>query len=284
MSSMSIVNLVAAPLSVAQIPVFMGLRVATLAVLVWWRVVKALFNLHIRVCVNFVVFSIALCTLPIRVLTALDRQSKLERLVIQLHGHIERLVSENDRLEERLQRAQKDRRFIEKIFDEIEEEHEKALSRIDLLENELDELKEENRRLEYQHDHKSDESPKKKKQTTRSEVPDGNEIDVERGRRVEALYRSLFSSVLSLVVGMVVWEARNPCSPLVVALFTVVGMSLHSVVLFFSTIKNKPASDAIALLCLNCFILGTLSSPTLPRLPYFLAQRAAELAHRIFPY
>ncbi|KAJ3689471.1 hypothetical protein LUZ61_018635 [Rhynchospora tenuis] len=283
MSSMSIVNLVAAPLSVAQIPFFLGLRVATLAVLVWWRVVKALFNLHIRVCVNFVVFSIALCTLPIRVLTALDRQSKLERLVIQLHGHIERLVSENDQLEERLQLAQKDRRFIEKIFDEIEEEHEKALSRIDLLENELDELKEENRRLEYQQDHKSDESPKKK-QTKRSEVPDGNEIDVERGRRVEALYRSFFSSVLSLVVGMVVWEARNPCSPLVVALFTVVGMSLHSVVVFFSTIKNKPASDAIALLCLNCFILGTLSSPTLPRLPYFLAQRAAGLAHRIFSF
>lgn len=147
----------------------------------------------------------------------------------------------------------------------------------------MDELKEENRiRLEYQQDHKSDESTKKKKQTMRSRVAVDNVSDTERGRRVEALYRSLFSSILSLVVGMVIWEARNPCSPLVVALFFVVGMSLHSVVVFFSTIKNKPATDAVALLCLNCFILGTLSSPILPRLPYFLVNRAAGLSHRIF--
>lgn len=147
----------------------------------------------------------------------------------------------------------------------------------------MDELKEENRiRLEYQQDHKSDESTKKKKQTMRSRVAVDNVSDTERGRRVEALYRSLFSSILSLVVGMVIWEARNPCSPLVVALFFVVGMSLHSVVAFFSTIKNKPATDAVALLCLNCFILGTLSSPILPRLPYFLVNSAAGLSHRIF--
>lgn len=62
---------------------------------------------------------------------------QLERLVIQLQGHVERLISEKDQLEERLQLAQKDRRFVEKIFDEIEEEHEKALCRIDLLENEV---------------------------------------------------------------------------------------------------------------------------------------------------
>lgn len=62
---------------------------------------------------------------------------QLERLIIQLQGHVERLISEKDLLEERLQLAQKDRRLIEKIFDEIEEEHEKALCRIDLLENEV---------------------------------------------------------------------------------------------------------------------------------------------------
>jgi hypothetical protein len=62
---------------------------------------------------------------------------QLERLIIQLQGHVERLICEKDQLEERLQLAQKDRRFVEKIFDEIEEEHEKALCRIDLLENEV---------------------------------------------------------------------------------------------------------------------------------------------------
>ncbi|KAI9092328.1 hypothetical protein K1719_027828 [Acacia pycnantha] len=83
-------------------------------------------------------------------------------------------------------------------------------------------------------------------------------------RRDAALSQSLFSAFLSLVVGMIVWEAEDPCMPLVVALFTVVGMSLRSVVQFFSTIKNKPASDAVALLSLNWFILGTLTYPTLP--------------------
>ncbi|KAI3694316.1 hypothetical protein L1987_77280 [Smallanthus sonchifolius] len=66
-------------------------------------------------------------------------------------------------------------------------------------------------------------------------------------RREVAVSQSLFSAMLSLLVGMVIWEAQEPCMPLVTALFMVVGMSLKSVVQFFSTIKNKPASDAVAL-------------------------------------
>lgn len=98
-------------------------------------------------------------------------------------------------------------------------------------------------------------------------------------RRVVALYRSLFSSILSLLVGMIIWEADDPCMPLVAALFIVVGMSLGSVVQFFSTIKNKPASDAVALLSINWFILGTLSSPSLPRVARALAPQVVRLAH-----
>lgn len=90
-------------------------------------------------------------------------------------------------------------------------------------------------------------------------------------RRDVALSQSLFSAIMSLVVGVTVWEAEDPCMPLVVALFTVVGMSLKSVVQFFSTIKNKPASDAVALLSFNWFILGTLTYPTLPRVARMLA-------------
>ena len=95
-------------------------------------------------------------------------------------------------------------------------------------------------------------------------------------RREVALSQSLFSAILSLVVGIVVLEAEDPCMPLVVALFSVVAMSLKSVVQFFFTIKNKPASDAVALLSFNWFILGTLTYPTLPRVvriftPYSLS-------------
>uniref|UniRef100_F6HJ32 Uncharacterized protein n=1 Tax=Vitis vinifera TaxID=29760 RepID=F6HJ32_VITVI len=93
-------------------------------------------------------------------------------------------------------------------------------------------------------------------------------------RRDTALLQSLFSAILSLLVGMIIWEAEDPCMPLVVALYTVVGMSLKSVVQFFSTIKNKPASDAVALLSFNWFLLGTLTYPTLPRVARMLAPLA----------
>lgn len=101
---------------------------------------------------------------------------------------------------------------------------------------------------------------------------DANEV-VDQRREV-ALSQSLFSAVLSLLVGMIVWEAEDPCMPLVVALFMVVGMSLKSVVQFFSTIKNKPPSDAVALLSFNCFILGMLTYPALPRVTTCLAPLA----------
>nr|KYP34017.1 hypothetical protein KK1_045073 [Cajanus cajan] len=86
-----------------------------------------------------------------------------------------------------------------------------------------------------------------------------------------ALSQSLFSAIMSLVVGITVWKAEDPCMPLIVALFAVVGMSLKSVVQFFSNIRNKPASDAVALLSFNWFILGTLTYPTLPRVARMLA-------------
>ncbi|KAE9596857.1 hypothetical protein Lal_00007279 [Lupinus albus] len=90
-------------------------------------------------------------------------------------------------------------------------------------------------------------------------------------RRDIALSQSLFSAIMSLIVGVTIWEAEDPCMPLVVALFAVVGMSLKSVVQFFFTIKNKPASDAVALLSFNCFILGTLTYPSFPRVARILA-------------
>lgn len=86
------------------------------------------------------------------------------------------------------------------------------------------------------------------------------------GQRKEvALSQSLFSTILSLLVGMIVWQAGDPCMPLITALFMVVGMSLKSAVGFFSIIENKPSSDVVFLLSLNWFILGTLTYPTLPR-------------------
>ena len=50
---------------------------------------------------------------------------------------MENIIWENKELEERLQRAIKERKVIETVFEEIEEEHEKAILRIDQLESEV---------------------------------------------------------------------------------------------------------------------------------------------------
>ncbi|KAJ8555279.1 hypothetical protein K7X08_012775 [Anisodus acutangulus] len=104
--------------------------------------------------------------------------------------------------------------------------------------------------------------------------------DVLHQRRDLAVSQTLFSAILSLLVGMIVWKAEDACMPLVLALFTVVGMSLWSVVQFFSTIKNRPASDAVALLSFNWFLLGTLTYPTLPRITPVFAPVLCTLSDR----
>ncbi|KAI3453918.1 hypothetical protein Pfo_010581 [Paulownia fortunei] len=110
------------------------------------------------------------------------------------------------------------------------------------------------------------------------------EGDILAEQREVALSRSLFSAVLSLVVGLVVWEAEDPCMPLVVALLTVVTMSLMSVLQLFTRIEHNPASDAVALLSFNWFILGTLAYPMLPRIARVLAPLALSFLKRTFKW
>lgn len=81
-----------------------------------------------------------------------------------------------------------------------------------------------------------------------------------------AFISSVFSALLSTLVAMIAWEAKDPCTPLVVALFTVVGMSLANVVRFFNKLQSHQGFLAIALLSLNWFMLGTLAHPALPYL------------------
>ncbi|KAL0327677.1 UNVERIFIED_CONTAM: hypothetical protein Sangu_1845700 [Sesamum angustifolium] len=98
-----------------------------------------------------------------------------------------------------------------------------------------------------------------------------NESETLAEQRGGCYIRSLFSGALSLVVGIVVWEAQNPCTPLVVALFSVVTMSLMSVVPLLTPVE-KPTLEAVALLSFNWFLLGTLACPMLPRIGCVLAR------------
>ncbi|KAL8107036.1 uncharacterized protein LOC141672237 isoform X2 [Apium graveolens] len=117
------------------------------------------------------------------------------------------------------------------------------------------------------------------KPTSISKHSNGDEILDHR--RDVALSQSLFSAILSVLVGTVIWKAEDACMPLVVALFSVVIVSLKSVVQFFSTIKNKPASDAVALLSFSWFILGTLTYPTLPKAVRMFGPAVFKISSRV---
>ncbi|ONK73741.1 uncharacterized protein A4U43_C04F34780 [Asparagus officinalis] len=341
-------DLIAKPFALMGLVVSAGVRSVSLVTATWWNFVRGVVDFHVGLCWRGLVWIVVFASLPVKIVTALHRERALEVQLQELQIQFENVIWENKDLEQRLQRAIKERKVIETIFEEIEEDHEKALSRIDQLEYELQDLKEENSRLNEIHgkspwDYRSRSTRrlvlcsegipvghstnighpstgaaaykgigtdpediliqgdswgdivKSKSQeqsafnrppltpyTTQNLSRDVIVDEILERRRVVALSRSLFSSILSFIVGMIIYEADDPCMPLVAALFTVVGMSLNSVVQFFSTIKNKPASDAVALLSVNWFILGTLTSPALPSVARVLAPRVIRLADRLF--
>eukprot|EP00246_Nothoceros_aenigmaticus_P015316 TRINITY_DN6293_c0_g1_i4.p2 TRINITY_DN6293_c0_g1~~TRINITY_DN6293_c0_g1_i4.p2 ORF type:complete len:104 (-),score=9.06 TRINITY_DN6293_c0_g1_i4:734-1045(-) len=80
---------------------------------------------------------------------------------------------------------------------------------------------------------------------------------------------SLFSAALSTLVALIVWEAQDPCLPLVAALFVVIGVSLTNVVHFFTKLQAEHGLDAIALMSFNWFILGTLACPAIPSITHW---------------
>ncbi|KAF7040563.1 hypothetical protein CFC21_050455 [Triticum aestivum] len=96
------------------------------------------------------VWAVTFLTFPVRLLAAADRERKLERLVGEMQGQMERVVWENRDLEQRLRTALKENATMEGILDEMEEENEEAFARIDLLESQLKALKKENMRLKEQ--------------------------------------------------------------------------------------------------------------------------------------
>ncbi|KAF6168927.1 hypothetical protein GIB67_038424 [Kingdonia uniflora] len=334
------------PFSLLNLICAIGLRCTCLVTETWMQIVKAIINFNLNICWRITIWIVAIVSLPLRILNALQRERQLQMLLDEMQFEFENLAWGKKELEDRLRAAIKDRKIMESILEELEDDHEKAIARIELLENELQDLKEENLRLNkiYKKENWSDKSIDDRKlgtpflteYDTPALKPDYNgsgvtiqdllmhrdsweednkgkiqphkfmkagskgghvyelsprvtpkslvvseALDEKRG---VAMSQSLFSAVLSLLVGIIIWEAEDPCMPLVVALFSVVGMSLKSVVQFFSTIENKPASDAVALLSFNWFILGTLTYPTLPRVAHLLAPIVRGLITRILSW
>lgn len=98
-------------------------------------------------CCEAMLWAVAFLTFPLRLLAAADRERKLDRLLGEMQGQMERVVWENRDLEQRLRKALKEQAAMEEILDEMEEEEEDAFARIDRLESQLKALKKDNMRL-----------------------------------------------------------------------------------------------------------------------------------------
>ncbi|XP_022737088.1 uncharacterized protein LOC111289978 [Durio zibethinus] len=329
--------MVTMPFSLCKLAFTFCMKTVFIVIQTWTELVKAAVSFDVNMFWKAIIGTVALISLPIRVLTALQRERLLEQHLHEMQFELETLVWDRKELEDLLQAAVREHRIMESMLIELEEEHDKAVAKIQLLEGELQGLKDENLQLKEIQGNaarsiKGHDATNKNKsintidnhvipysiaswissykgssisfqdQMMNTEVWEGKStsniglldflkaspapsgsvqpftpsvipnLDVNialEQRREVALSQTVFSATLSLLVGMIVWEAEDPCMPLVVSLFTVVSMSLKSVVQFFFTTKNRPASDAVAL-----FILGTLSYPTLPRVTRMLAQLA----------
>ncbi|KAG9452923.1 hypothetical protein H6P81_005827 [Aristolochia fimbriata] len=330
--------LVTKPLSLCRIACLIGARVIGVVTLSWLHIVKTIVYFHVDMGWKTTIWTIALLSLPMRILMALQREKLLEDNLREVQIQLENIMWEKQEVEEHLQAALKDRQVMEAMLVEVEDEQDKTSAKIEELESALQDLREENLRLkeirgkdlwgskvpdvdsqlplvaehglrswnsdlkgggrmavhgkEWGHEDvmKLEKSVLLKPGSKAARIYPfsprliSTNMAVEEAvdeRRYTAVLQSLFSTLLSILVGMIVWEAKDPCMPLVVALFTVVGISLKSVVQFFSTIKVKPASDAVGLLSFNCFILGTITYPTLPAVARMLLPPTLRLATRM---
>ncbi|KAH7854634.1 hypothetical protein Vadar_016184 [Vaccinium darrowii] len=313
----SMMILLTKPFSLLKRSCIFVVRSFCIVVCTWVELLRAAINIHVDIITRFMIWTFALITLPVRVLAALQRERLLQIHLHALQIELDNREWNQKQLEERLHMAIKECRMMEAMLEEVEDEHDEAIVKIEILERQLQGIKEENLQLkEIQgkgrwslrseddagkgNDHGSTVADNCKRKTEsldfiRTEMKareDTHEVttgfitrnlymdEVLVQKRKIAVLQSLFSAVLSLVVGVIIWEAEDPCMPLVVALFTVVGMSLRSVRQFFSTVNNKPVSDAVALLSFNCFILGTLSYPTLPRIAHMSTPMALSFLER----
>ncbi|ESW30081.1 hypothetical protein PHAVU_002G123000 [Phaseolus vulgaris] len=313
----NIILLVTKPFSLLKLAFWFGIKIALTVIYTWTELIGTTISFYLNIVLSVMTWTSGLICLPARVVNVFQRERQLEQKLHGMQIDLENLVRDKKKLQEHFQMAVKERRMMEILLAEIEEEHDMAIAKIEKLEGKLRDQINENLRLKeirgkgskdqrisekFQkislHDLLTSKDLGEDESKTRSDLlkllktgsksglisPEMISKDVETMETLElnhhrdiALSQSLFTALMSLMVGVTVWEAEDPCTPLVVALFAVVGMSLKSVVQFLSSIRKKPASDVVALLSFNLFILGTLSYPTLPKVPRMLAPLVLRL-------
>ncbi|WVZ13035.1 hypothetical protein V8G54_017565 [Vigna mungo] len=307
----NIILLVTKPFSLLNRAFWFGIKIALTVIYTWTELIRTTVSFYVNIVLSVITWTCGLISLPARAVSVFQKERQLEQKLHEMQIELENLVREKKELQEHFQMVVKERRMVEILLAEIEEEHDMAIAKIEKLEGKLRDQRNENLRLKEIRGKGSRDQNKSEKfkkislqdlltskdigedeSKTRSELlkllktgsksgsvnPEMISETVALDHHLDiALSQSLFTALMSLVVGVTVWEAEDPCMPLVVALFAVVGMSLKSVVQFFSSIRNKPASFVVALLSFNLFILGTLSYPTLPKVVRMLAPLVLRL-------
>ncbi|CAA0838286.1 Unknown protein [Striga hermonthica] len=243
----------------------------------WLDVLRFALSLHLIILTRLAIWALSALTLPARAFTALYRERLLEMQVYRLKNELESFILDRKEAEEKLRLAIEELKSMEMLLMELEEEHDQAIMKIETLEREVHDLKDHTVADSFIKSPSKSDNYEKIAMT----VKNGSNVYGAQSQRKVALYRSLFSTVLSLTVGFVMWEGENTCMPLVLALFMVVIISLMSVARLFGSVENKPGSDAIALLSLNWFVLGTISCPILPRIARFLAPLTLTLVKNV---
>ncbi|GER28185.1 eukaryotic translation initiation factor 3subunit A [Striga asiatica] len=265
-----LLSLALKPLVLAKLSCQISAQIMCIIIQTWLDVLRFALSLHLIILTRVAIWALSALTLPARAFTALYRERLLEMQVYRLKNELESVILDRKEAEEKLREAIEELKSMEMLLMELEEEHDEAIMKVEMLQREVHDLKDHTVAENFiKSPSKSDNC--EKIAIYRSPIKNGSNIYGAQSQRDVALYRSLFSTVLSLTVGFVMWEGENNSMPLVLALFTVVIISLMSVARLFGVNENKPASDAIALLSLNWFVLGTISCPILPRIARFLA-------------
>ncbi|KAG6399470.1 hypothetical protein SASPL_140951 [Salvia splendens] len=296
----SVVGLALRPLLFAKLSCQVGARGLCIVVLTWLEVLRYALCLHFVILWRLAIWGMAVLSLPVRAFRALYRERMLEMQLHRLRNEMEDVLFDSKELEEQLHEAIEERSTMEMLVIELEKEHDEAILKIKLLEGEVQNLKDEAQRLKeiqgkilssyvgqdgrhltithnigkspyrLDYDREVIEDVSKDEMRMFARII-SKEYGVLAQERKVALSRSLFSVLLSLVVGLIVWKAKAPCTPLVIALFVVVTMSLRSVLQLCARVEHRPASESLALLSINWFILGTLADPMFPVVARFLA-------------
>lgn len=316
----SVVGLALKPVLLAKLSCQFGARSLYFVVQTWLELLRFALGLHFVMLWRLAIWIMALLSLPVRAFTALYRERLLEMQLHRLKNEMENVVLDCKELEEQLHVAIKERAMMKMMLMELEQEHDEAILKIEQLQGEVQDLKDESQRLKevrgksiwsyLDQDDMDNDSYVTGKSTWQPDcnkkqaITDIHNDDVLKEgskfygpsqlyitrviskegilarQREIAVSRSLFSVLLSLVVGIIVWEAEDPCMPLVIALSVVVTMSLLSALQLLTRVEHKPASESVALLSINWFILGTLAYPMLPRIARFLAPLALRFLQR----